>query len=141
MRSAALLLLVAACAPARPPAAAAVVEVKPVAASAETLPEPDGSPGFRAGVLLPPMAAAERLFAEGRAYAERGEDAAALDRFETSYRIAPNDAALYGIGQTLERMGRRGEAAEVYEKYLQTDLSPMDRMSMELRIQQLRRGP
>ena len=33
---------------------------------------------------------------------------------------------------------RNGEAADVYEHYLQSDLSHMDRMSMELRIKQLR---
>lgn len=87
------------------------------------------------------MQAAERLLAEGHAYARRGEHAAALNRFETAYRISPSDEILYAIGHTLEDMGRRGEAAEVFEKLLQGDLSHMDRMSMELRIKQLRGGP
>jgi hypothetical protein len=38
-------------------------------------------------------------------------------------------------------MGRKHEAADVYEKYLQGDLSHMDRMTMELRIKQLRSAP
>ena len=131
-----LLVLIVACSPAAGGAPSAVVEVRPVAGS-----DAGGATDIEAGprpVTLPPMQAAERLLAEGRAYAQRGEHAAALNRFETAYRISPSDESLYSIGQTLEDMGRRGEAAEIYEKLLQGDLSPMDRMSMELRIQQLR---
>ena len=138
--SAGLLLLLCACSPnAAASPTAAVVDVKSV-------PVPDA--GIAAEVVagprrlsLPPMQASDRLFAEGRAYAQAGQDAAALDRFENAYRIAPSDEILYAIGQSLENLGRRGEAAAIYERYLQGDLSPTDRMSMELRIRQLRGPP
>jgi len=132
-----LLCAVGACSPAAPPPAA-VVDVKPVgSASVGGVAEVDA--GARA-VTLPPIDAADRLAAEGRAYAARGELTAALNRFENAYRISPSDDVLYEIGRTLERMGRHREAADVYEKALQGDLSPTDRSSMELRIQQLRGG-
>ena len=116
---------------------ASPVDVAPVQSatpSAEPEPLPDGR------VRLPSMGAADKLTAEGRVYANRGEYPAALDRFENAYRISPSDEVLYEIGHTLERMGKRQEAANVYEKLLQGDLSSTDRMSMELRIKQLRGG-
>jgi tetratricopeptide (TPR) repeat protein len=137
-RVALLLFTLMACAPAAAPPAA-VVDVKPVASSrVGTVAEIDAGPR---PTTLPPIETADRLAAEGRAYAARGELAAALNRFETAYRISPSDDVLYEIGRTLELMGRRREAAEVYEKSLQGDLSHMDRMSLELRIQQLRTAP
>jgi tetratricopeptide (TPR) repeat protein len=81
---------------------------------------------------------ARRLFQEGKAFFDRGDYPQALDRFVAAQHFAPQPAMLYDIGRTLELMGRNGEAADVYEHYLQTDLSHMDRMSMELRIKQLR---
>lgn len=87
------------------------------------------------------MDVAERLVAEGRVHAARGDYPAALNRFETAYRIAPSDDVLYDLGRTLELMGRHHEAAAVYEKSHQGDLSHMDRMTMELRIKQLRSAP
>lgn len=118
----------------------AVVDVKPVPSSRGAAIVAEADAGARS-VVLPAIDAADRLVAEGRAYAERGEYPAALNRFETAYRIAGSDGVLYDIGRTLELMGRRGEAAEVYEKLLQGDLSHMDRMTMELRIKQLRGAP
>ena len=134
-----LVCALASCSPAASPPTAAVVDVKLVPRlDAEVADEIDAGPR---PLRLPPMQAADRLFAEGRAYAQAGQHAAALDRFENAYRISPSDEILYWIGQSLENLGRRGEAAEVYEKYLQSDLSHIDRMSMELRIKQLRGGP
>ena len=133
------LLLLLACSPAAAPPSAAVVDVKAIGrADGGVADEVDAGPKQ---LRLPPMQAADRLFAEGRAYAQAGQHAAALDRFENAYRISPSDEILYGIGQSLENLGRRGEAAEVYEKYLQGDLSHTDRMSMEMRIRALRGGP
>jgi tetratricopeptide (TPR) repeat protein len=135
-----LFAVLEACAPGSSAPPAAVVDVKPVP-SARAMPVvPDADAGARA-VVLPPMDAAQRLASEGRAYAARGEYAAALNQLEAAYRISPSDDLLYDIGSTLEAMGRRAEAASVYEKFLQSDLSHMDRMSMELRIKQLRGGP
>ena len=134
-----LLVCALACSPAAAPPGVAVMDVKLVPRSdAGVADETDAGPK---PLRLPPMQAADRLFAEGRAYAQAGQHAAALDRFENAYRISPSDEVLYWIGQSLENLGRRGEAAEVYEKYLQGDLSHIDRMSMELRIKQLRGGP
>ena len=118
----------------------AVVDVTPVP-SARAEPGVAESDAGARRIALPGVDAAQSLIAEGRAYAERGEYPAALNRFETAYRISPSDRVLYDIGRTLELMGRRGEAAEVYEKYLQSDLSHMDRMTMELRIKELRSAP
>lgn len=134
-----LLLLLLACSPAAAPPTAAVVDVKAVSRADGGVAEAaDAGPEQ---LRLPPIQAADRLFAEGRAYAQAGQQAAALDRFENAYRISPSDEILYWIGQSLENLGRRGEAAEVYEKYLQGDLSHTDRMSMEMRIRELRGGP
>ena len=133
-----LLLGGSACSPAST-RTSAVVDVNPVpSARVSTRPaEPNGE----GRVLLPPMGAADKLVAEGRVYAQRGEYPAALNRFETAYRISPGDELLYDIGRTLELMGRKREAADVYEKSLQGELSHADRMSMELRIKELRASP
>ncbi len=131
-----LLLILLACSPGAAPPAAAMVDVKAVSrADGGIAEEVDAGPE---PVRLPPMRAADRLFAEGRAYAQAGQHAAALDRFESAYRISPSDEILYWIGRSLENLGRRGEAAMIYERYLQSELSPTDRMSMEMRIRELR---
>ena len=131
-----LLLILLACSPAAASPTAAMVDVKAVSrADGGIAEEVDAGPK---PVRLPPMQAADRLFAEGRAYAQAGQHAAALDRFENAYRISPSDEILYWIGRSLENLGRRGEAAMIYERYLQSELSPTDRMSMEMRIRELR---
>jgi tetratricopeptide (TPR) repeat protein len=84
---------------------------------------------------------ARRLFAECKAHFERTDYPRALECFQAANRIAPRAELLYDIGRTLELMGRKNEAADVYEKYLETGLSHTDRMSMELRIKTLRGGP
>lgn len=130
-------LTLAACAPGGATPPASPVDVAPVpsaAPSADNEQSPDGR------VRLPSMGAADKLTAEGRVYANRGEYPAALDRFENAYRISPSDEVLYEIGRALEHMGKRQQAANVYEKLLQGDLSSADRMSMEVRIKELRGG-
>lgn len=135
-----LLCAAAACSPGPSQAPPPVVDVRPVAAARGSTVVAEGGAEARP-TTLPPMDAAERLVAEGRVNLDHGDYPAALNRFETAYRISPSEDVLYDIGRTLERMGRRREAAEVYEKSLQGDLSQMDRMTMELRIKQLRGAP
>ena len=134
---AALTLL--ACGPGESTPPASPVDVAPVQSGSASPSDPE--PGADGRVHLPSMGAADKLTAEGRVYANRGDYPAALNRFENAYRISPSDEVLYEIGHTLERMGKRQEAANVYEKLLQGDLSSTDRSSMELRIKQLRGGP
>src|SRR4051812_865805 len=81
-----VVLAASACAPASAPPAA-VVEVRPVATVAP-ISEADAGPR---PLTLPPIETADRLAAEGRAYAARAEYAAALNRFEAAYRISPSD--------------------------------------------------
>ena len=131
-------LILAACAPAESTPPVSPVDVAPVQSARANPSEPEQLPDGR--VRLPPMGAADKLTSEGRVYAEHGDYPAALNRFENAYRISPSDEVLYEIGHTLERMGKRQEAANVYEKLLQGDLSSTDRMSMEMRIKQLRGG-
>lgn len=82
---------------------------------------------------------AKRLFREGRQHFDAGEYELALERFEAAYKASPKVELLYDIGRTLELMGRKSDAADVYERYTrQADLTYIDRSSMELRIKQLR---
>jgi len=87
------------------------------------------------------IAEARRLFQEGKVFFDRADYPHALERFVEAQHLVPRPATLYDIGRTLELMSRTTEAADVYELYLRTDLSHMDRMSMELRIKQLRATP
>jgi tetratricopeptide (TPR) repeat protein len=85
---------------------------------------------------------ARELFALGRkAYAD-GDYAGALRLFTDAQHAAARPEVLYDIGSCLEKMGRREEAAAIYEDYVRSgNLSHIDRMSMELRIEQLRAAP
>lgn len=140
MRRSLLLLVLVGCARAAATGdTPATLDVKPVA-SARPIEVSGSDAGDGRRRAIPAFEAADRLVAEARALSARGEYAPALERFEAAFRMAPNDDVLYEVGRTLELLGRNREAAETYEKLLQGDLSPTDRMSMELRIRQLR-GP
>ncbi len=147
-RAAALLVVAAACGPSAPeparPGGAVVVDVQKVAAptqSPDTTDADAGPPGPRA-----PRPGdedlAKRLFNEGTVHYARGEYELAIERFRAAYLVTPKPDLLYDIGRALEKMGRNEDAAEVYEQYMHAgDLSYMDKMSMELRIKQLRARP
>src|SRR5439155_24878187 len=70
----------------------------------------------------------------------RGDYTTAIQELETAYRIEPRPELLYDMGECLEKLGRRAEAASMYERYVREDksISLIDRMSVELRISQFR---
>jgi len=124
-----LILSLASCAAERPQAKTNVIDVPQGAAG-------DASPS-------PPTDAdeARRLRQEGRQLLEQTAYPEAIAKLEASMKKAPNPELLYDIGRAYELMGKRTEAADTYELYVSKgDLSHMDRMSMELRIKQLRAG-
>ena len=121
------------------PAASGLSETPstPVAGGPRTR-EDDGGALEARSARVNEVAEARRLFSEGRECFGRGDYPQALERFEAANRLAPAPALLYDIGRTLELLGRRRDAADAYERYLQTGLSHTDRSSMELRIKLLR---
>ena len=77
-----------------------------------------------AQVASPPVAdpvakaKAQAVLKEGTALYERGDFAAALDRFETAYGIFPSPKLQFNIGQADRSLGRPLEAVEAFEKFL-----------------------
>jgi len=63
-------------------------------------------------------AKAQAVLKEGTALYERGDFAAALDRFETAYGIFPSPKLQFNIGQADRSLGRPLEAVEAFEKFL-----------------------
>lgn len=107
------------------PARPAVVDVSPAPASAAPL-RVDSESARDAGAESPDSDEAARLSKEGRAHFERADYERALECFQAANRIAPRPERLYDIGRALELMGKKNEAADVYEKYLETGLSHTD---------------
>ena len=82
---------------------------------------------------------ARRLMLEGRELAKQKAYPEAIAKFEASMKKVPNVELYYDIGSAYEALGQNHKAAEIYEIYVaKGELSHMDRMSMELRIKQLR---
>ena len=61
---------------------------------------------------------ARALLREGNALYEKGDYAAALDRYKGAYGKLQSPKILLNIGTTLRRLNRDGEAAEAYELYV-----------------------
>ncbi len=82
---------------------------------------------------------ARRLMLEGRQLVQERAFAEAITKFEASMKKVPNVELYYDIGSAYEQLGERQKAADTYEIYVaKGDLSHMDKMTMELRIKQLR---
>src|SRR4051812_2881846 len=58
------------------------------------------------------------LFDEGTKRAEAHDYEGALERFRSAYARYPNGKILLNIATMLRELGRRAEAAEVYEQFL-----------------------
>lgn len=125
------LVVVVACGAQQTSSSPTVVDVNP-AASRSALDVPDAD--------APRGSDAQELFRQGREAFANGDYEPAKKRFEAAFAADARPEILYDIGACLEKMGRREEAAATYERYLRADkdISHIDRMSMELRIEQLR---
>ena len=81
---------------------------------------------------LPAVAAAsqeddaKRAFAEGKQDFARGEYEKAIAHFQQADAILPSPTLTYNIGTCLERLGRFGEAADAFERYLSESGPPPD---------------
>ena len=101
------------------------------------VPRADKAPPIDAGTT--DQDEARRLMVEGRQLVAKKAYAEAIPKFEASMKKVWNAQLLYDIGSCYEAMGEHHKAADTYEMYVaKGDLSHIDRMSMELRIKQLR---
>jgi hypothetical protein len=75
-------------------------------------------------------AEARARFERGVALFDEGRLDAALAEFEEAYRIAPNPAVLFNLGQVHARLGHAVQAVDAFERYLAAE---SDRISAERR--------
>lgn len=83
---------------------------------------------------------AAAAFEQGVARFRIGDYAAALVAFRDAYRLAPNPAVLYNVGQTYEALGRHGPAYQALERYVSesTGLPPARRAEVLRTLRRLR---
>jgi len=62
---------------------------------------------------------ARDLFASGLEFARNGDFDAAAAQFEKAYRVSPNYAVLYNLGQAYVALGKPVEAVQALEKFLE----------------------
>jgi len=66
-----------------------------------------------------PSPSARDHFSAGVKLAERGDVDAAASEFEAAYRISPNFAVLYNLGEAYLALGKRPEAVKALRSYLE----------------------
>ena len=64
-------------------------------------------------------AEARRLLREGNKAFDRGDHAAALEKFELALQVFPSARIQYNIGQALRELGRPVEATEAFDTFLE----------------------
>lgn len=69
---------------------------------------------------------ARERFAHGLELAQKGELESAAVEFEAAYRISPNFAVLYNLGQAYLALGKAVEAVNAFEEYLKLGGSKID---------------
>src|SRR4051812_1535144 len=65
-----------------------------------------------------PTSDARRHFEHGLEFAERADFDSAAQEFEAAYKLRPNYAVLYNLGQAYSALGKPIEAARAFETYL-----------------------
>ena len=70
-------------------------------------------------VLAQPTSAARAHFARGLEQVELGDLDSAAANFEEAYRLSPNYAVLYNLGQAYASLGNSVEALHAFERYLE----------------------
>ncbi|MGH6962434.1 MAG: PEGA domain-containing protein [Dongiaceae bacterium] len=70
---------------------------------------------------------AKALFKEANQLAQSGDYLGALEMFQAAYARFPNPKILINMASVLEALGRNVEAAEAYEKFLQSEDAPKAR--------------
>jgi len=81
------------------------------------------------------------LFEESESAYRAGEFERALVLLRGAYELVPDPAIMYNIARSLEGLGRSVEAADAYERYLDTAGDVEDRGAIERRVESLRRQP
>ena len=75
--------------------------------------EPAEPPITRMGVT-----GAQDWFDRAHAHYQAGRYEKAMHAYREAYRLYPVNSFLYNVGACLEQLGRKGEAADMYERYL-----------------------
>jgi tetratricopeptide (TPR) repeat protein len=75
--------------------------------------EPAEPPITRTGVT-----GAQDWFDRAHAHYQAGRYEKAMHAYREAYRLYPVNSFLYNVGACLEQLGRKGEAADMYERYL-----------------------
>jgi predicted TPR repeat methyltransferase len=80
---------------------------------------------------------ADRRYAFGQDFAQRGDHAAAADLFAQAVEIAPGFAAAwFALGEARDKLGETGQAIEAFRKA--RDLDPQDRHGAGLHLMRLK---
>jgi len=69
---------------------------------------------------------ARDLFASGLEFVRNGDFEAAAAQFERAYRVSPNYAVLYNLGQAYVALGKPVEAVQALEKFLEVGGAAID---------------
>jgi tetratricopeptide (TPR) repeat protein len=84
-------------------------------------------------------AGAKRLYDKAQLAFEAARYDQALDGYTRAYRLAPYPAILYRMALSHDLLGRREEAARLYERYLVEDPLSKRREAVQARLFELRR--
>jgi tetratricopeptide (TPR) repeat protein len=85
------------------------------------------------------ITAARQYYDLGAEAYEKGDYPAALRAFDAAWAEAPHSDLLFNIARCHERMGHFEEAAQAYERYLQSDPAARDKPEMRSHIADLHR--
>jgi tetratricopeptide (TPR) repeat protein len=89
-------------------------------------------------ITAPGMTGAQQWHERGSAHYRAGRFDRALEAFAEAYRLNPLSSFLHDQADALERLGRRAEAADMYERYLAAGPISSDVPKLTARIRKLR---
>jgi tetratricopeptide (TPR) repeat protein len=89
-------------------------------------------------ITAPGMTGAQQWHERGIAHYKAGRFERALAAFAEAYRLNPLSSFLYDQADALEQLGRRAEAADMYERYLAAGPISSDVPRVTARIRKLR---
>src|SRR6478672_2907441 len=78
-------------------------------------------------------------FESGAAYLKQSDNENALREFQAAYSLSKRPTLLLNIANVYERMGKPKEAVDTLTKYLDEDPKTPDRMTVETRINNLKK--